>query len=270
LKTQNRIMAIIKKPYTLFIIFLILLAFAGPLISPHDAFKTNIHRRLETPSVEFLFGTDELGRCLFSRIIYGARVSLGLGIMIMIISMSIGGLIGIVSGYFGTWIDELFMRITDIFMSVPSFIVAMVLISALGGGVTNMILVFSITSWTRYARITRSLVVNIRNENYVETARLVGLKNSYILMKHILPSIAHSIIVMATLGMGMTILMTSSMSFLGLGITEPTPDWGAMLNNGTTFIRTAPYLAVFPGLIISLTVLSFNFLGEALRRESNC
>jgi peptide/nickel transport system permease protein len=159
------------------------------------------------------------------------------------------------------------MRATDTIMALPSFIVAMVLIGALGAGIGNMVIVFALTGWTRYARLTRSLVINVRNENHVVTARLTGLGPFYILGRYILPAIVRPLIVLGTLGMGMMILMTSSMSFLGLGITEPTPDWGAMLSNGTTYIRTAAYLAVFPGILICLTVLSFNLLGEALKVE---
>lgn len=255
------------KPYTIFLLALILIGLVGPLIPSVEPYVTNVSRRLESPSFDFFCGTDGLGRCVFSRIIYGIRISLGMGIAILIISLVTGGLMGISAGYFGKIVDEVTMRITDIFMTIPSFVIALVLIRALGSGVGNMILVFSLTMWTRYARMVRSLVMNIRNENYIETARLAGLGSAYILRKHILPGIIQPVIAMATLGMGMNILMTSSMSFLGLGITEPVPDWGAMLNNGTAYIRTAPHLAIFPGLVISFTILSFNLLGEALRNE---
>ena len=261
-------MSLLKKPYVIFILFLIFLAIGGEHLTPNDPFKTNIDKRLTGPSAEYIFGTDELGRCMLSRLIYSVRISLGLAAVILIISLFTGGLFGLISGYFGGLIDEILMRLTDTIMAIPSFIIAMVLIGALGSGIPNMIFVFAITGWTRYARLTRSLVFNIKNENYVLTAKLTGLKNFYILLKYIFPGIIRPLIVLGTLGMGMTILMTSSMSFLGLGITEPIPDWGAMLNNGTIYIRTAPYLAIFPGILICLTVLSFNLLGESLKRDN--
>lgn len=261
-------MNLLKKPYVIFILCLIFLAICGEHLTPNDPFKTNIDKRLTGPSTEYIFGTDELGRCMLSRLIYSVRISLGIAAVILIISLFIGASLGLISGYFGGLIDEILMRLTDTVMAIPSFIIAMVLIGALGSGIPNMIFVFAITGWTRYARLTRSLVFNIKNENYVLTAKLTGLKNSYILLKYIFPGIVRPLIVLGTLGMGMTILMTSSMSFLGLGITEPTPDWGAMLNNGTTYIRTAPYLAIFPGILICLTVLSFNLLGESLKKDN--
>ncbi len=260
-------MTLLKKPYVLFLLLLMVLAVGGDSFAPNDPFQTHIDQRLSPPSVDYLFGTDELGRCMFSRLIYSVRISLGLAASILVICLVTGTCIGMVSGYFGGLIDEILMRATDMIMALPSFIVAMVLIGALGAGLGNMIFVFALTGWTRYARLTRSLVINIRNENYVVTARLTGLQSFYILRKYILPAIVRPLIVLGTLGMGMMILMTSSMSFLGLGITEPTPDWGAMLSNGTTYIRTAAYLAIFPGILICLTVLSFNLLGEELKGE---
>ncbi len=264
--SRGRVRALLLKPYALFLLFLVLLSIIGPTIAPNDPFETHVSRRLSGPSRDFPFGTDDLGRCVLSRMLAGARISLGMGVLILSITLSTGSLLGILAGYTGGFFDEVVMRITDVFMTVPSFVIALVLIRTLGSGVMNIVLVFSLTMWTRYARMTRSLVLNLRHENYIRLARLTGLSRGYILRRHVLPAVVHPLVVMGTLGMGMTILMTSSLSFLGLGITEPVPDWGAMLNKGTTFIRTAPHIAIFAGLAIALTVFSLNLLGEALRR----
>ena len=210
---------LIHKPYVYFLLFIILVGANPSIFSPNSPYTTNVSRRFEPPSTAYFFGTDELGRCVFSRVMYGARISLATGLSILLLSLFCGGLLGTLAGYFGGWLDEVIMRLTDIFMTIPS---------------------------------------------NVETAKIIGLKRSYILIKHILPGVLPPILVMATLGMARNILMTSSLSFLGLGIIEPTPDWGAMLNKGTTYIRTAPHIALFSGLIISLTILSFNLLGDAL------
>ncbi|BBO82444.1 nickel ABC transporter permease subunit NikC [Desulfosarcina ovata subsp. sediminis] len=260
-------MSLLKKPYVLFILLLVVLALGGQHLSPNDPYQPHIDQRLLPPSSTFLFGTDELGRCMFSRLICSVRVSLGLAASILAICLLTGACIGMVAGYFGGLVDEILMRVTDTIMALPSFIVAMVLIGTMGAGIGNMIFVFALTGWTRYARLTRSLVLSVKNANHVVTARLTGLGSVYILRRYILPAIARPLLVLGTLGMGMMILMTSSLSFLGLGITEPTPDWGAMMTNGTTYIRTAAHLAIFPGILICLTVLSFNLLGEALKKD---
>lgn len=258
-------MRFLFKPYVLFILFLTLMGAGAPVFAPNNPFTINVSRRLEAPSFDFWFGTDNLGRCVLSRIIHGIRVSLGLGVTIMIIALVTGIILGTLSGYMGGWVDEVLMRMTDIFMTIPSIIVALVLSRSLGPGVGNLILIFSLTMWTRYTRMVRGLVLEIKNEHYIETAKIAGFKTAYILLYHILPGILPPMLVMATLGVGMNILMVSSLSFLGLGIVEPIPDWGAMLNNGTVFLRTSPHLALFPGLFISLTVLSFNLLGDHLK-----
>jgi len=255
---------LIHKPYVYFLLFIILVGANPSIFSPNSPYTTNVSRRFEPPSTAYFFGTDELGRCVFSRVMYGARISLATGLSILLLSLFCGGLLGTLAGYFGGWLDEVIMRLTDIFMTIPSIVFALVLARALGPGIGNVIVILSVTMWTGYARMIRGLVLDIKNEHYVETAKIIGLKRSYILIKHILPGVLPPILVMATLGMARNILMTSSLSFLGLGIIEPTPDWGAMLNKGTTYIRTAPHIALFSGLIISLTILSFNLLGDAL------
>lgn len=261
--------SLIYKPYFYFLLFLVLTGINPFLISGNNPYTTNLTRRLEPPSAEYLFGTDDLGRCVFSRVMHGARISIGAGLSILLLSLFFGGTLGILSGYFGGWVDEFVMRITDIFMTVPTIVIALVLARSLGPGIKNVIIILSITMWTGYARMIRGLVLDIKDRHYVETAKIIGLKNSYIILRHILPAILPPILVMASLGMGRNIIMTSSLSFLGLGIIEPAPDWGAMLNQGTAYIRTAPHMALFPGFFISLTVLSFNMLGDELGSAGN-
>ena len=244
---------------------ILFIGFAGlfsPLVSPHDPYATDLINRLKPPSAEYLFGTDALGRCMLSRILFGARISLTMGLSIVTLSLLTGGVLGMIAGYFGRWTDEVIMRFTDMFMSVPSLMIALVLSRAVGPGIVNMIWIVSLSMWPGYARMVRNLVMQIKTKHSIEVAVMTGLDSVYILRHHVIPAISAPMLVMATLGMGRTILMTSSLSFLGLGIVEPTPDWGAMLNNGATWIRTAPHLAVFPGLFISITVLAFNLLGE--------
>jgi len=261
--------SLIYKPYFYFLLFLVLTGINPLLISGNNPYITNLSGRLEPPSAEYLFGTDNLGRCVFSRVMHGARISIGAGLSILLLSLLFGGTLGILSGYFGGWVDEFVMRITDIFMTVPTIVIALVLAGSLGPGTKNVIIILSITMWTGYARMIRGLVLDIKNRHYVETAKTIGLKNSYIMLRHIFPAILPPILVMATLGMGRNIIMISSLSFLGLGIIEPAPDWGAMLNQGTAYIRTAPHMALFPGFFISLTVLSFNMLGDELGSSEN-
>ena len=255
---------ITRKPYFYFLLFLILIASAPSVFSLKNPYSIDVYRRLELPSTEYLFGTDDLGRCIFSRIIYGAGISIITALSILLLSLFCGAVFGIIAGYFGGILDEIIMRLTDIFMTIPSFVIALVLAKSFGPGMGNVIIILSITMWTGYARMIRGLVLSIKNEYYIQTAKIIGLRNSYILVKHILPGILPPILVMATLGMGRNILMSSSLSFLGLGFIEPSPDWGAMLNKGMTYISTAPHIAIFPGIFISLTVLSFNMLGDAL------
>ncbi len=246
-----------------------LVAASPSVFSPNDPYAANVFRRLEPPSLEYFFGTDEFGRCVFSRVIFGAGISLATGFSVLLLSLLCGGLLGAIAGYLGGWTDEVIMRVTDIFMAIPSIVVALVLARSFGPGTGKVVIILSITMWPGYARMIRGLILEIKNEHYVKTAMIIGFKNSYILGRHILPGILPPILVMAALGMGRNILMISSLSFLGLGIVEPTPDWGAMLSKGITYIRIAPHLALFPGLFICLTVLVFNLTGDALNSNAH-
>lgn len=236
----------------------------APLLAPHDPLAVDVIHRLQPPSWTYPLGTDALGRCLLSRLLFGARVSLGVVLGILAISFVTGTFIGGVAGYAGGLTDSLLMRLTDLFMAMPSLVVTMVLARSLGPGPVNLIWILSLGMWPGYARMVRGMVMQAKEEHHIEVAVMAGLSRLDILGRHILPSITGPLVVMATLGMGRNLLMTSALGFLGLGIIDPTPEWGAMLNNGATWIRSAPHLALFPGLAISVTVLAFNGLGEKL------
>lgn len=244
------------------LLLIVLCALAGPVIAPHDPYATDVNQRLKPPSIQYPCGTDDLGRCVLSRLIYGGRISLGMGAAIMALSVLTGGLLGFAAGYLGGWPNELIMRATDVVMAVPSLVIALVLVSATGPGVWNMVWIVSLGMWPGICRMVCGLVMQVRNEHYIQTAVMTGLGTGYIFRRHMLPAVLPPMLVMISLGMGRTILMTSALGFLGLGIVAPAPDWGAMLNSGTAYIRTAPHMAVWPGLLISVTVFCFNLLGE--------
>ncbi|RCV65599.1 peptide/nickel transport system permease protein [Methanophagales archaeon] len=247
------------------ILFLALIALFAPYIAPHDPIEINLKERLLAPNMEYPLGTDNLGRCMLSRIIYGARISLQIGIIVVGITSVIGITLGMIAGYYGGVLDELIMRGVDILLVFPGIILALVIAGILGPGIFNVMLALAIVGWTGYARVVRGVVLSVKEKEYVESARALGVGDWYIITRHILPSCVAPIIVIATLGMAYVILAAAALSFLGLGAQPPTPEWGSMLNNGKNFMRTAPHLTIFPGLAIMITILAFNFLGDGLR-----
>ncbi len=247
------------------ILFLALIAVFAPYIAPHDPIEINLKERLLAPNMEYPLGTDNLGRCMLSRIIYGARISLQLGIIVVGITSVIGITLGMIAGYYGGVLDELIMRGVDILLVFPGIILALVIAGILGPGLFNVMLALAIVGWTGYARVVRGVVLSVKEKEYVESARALGVGDWYIITRHILPSCVAPIIVIATLGMAYVILAAAALSFLGLGAQPPTPEWGSMLNNGKNFMRTAPHLTIFPGLAIMITILAFNFIGDGLR-----
>lgn len=249
----------------LIILCLVIIAFAAPLIAPHDPAAVDLANKLKAPSLNYPFGTDHLGRCIFSRVIYGARTSLTVALIVVGISASTGTLLGLVSGYFGGFIDELIMRTVDIMLAFPSIILALAIIAALGPGLNNVMLALTLVHWTSYARLTRGEVLAVKEKEFVESARAMGNSQQRILFRYILPNVMTPVVVMSTLDIAHVILSASGLSFLGLGAQPPTPEWGAMVNDGREFIRTAPHLTIFPGLAIMLTALAFNSLGDRLR-----
>ncbi|CAH8707597.1 ABC transporter permease [Paenibacillus thiaminolyticus] len=232
---------------------------------PYDPNKIVVTERLLPPSAAHWFGTDDYGRDYLARALYGGRVSLSVGFLAMAIAVIVGTAVGTVSGYFGGWIDNVLMRMVDILMSIPSFFLMLILNAYLKPGITTIILIIGMLSWMNIARIVRAETLSVKEREYVLYARVSGQNTLAIILKHIVPNIMSTIIVAATINIASAILMESSLSFLGLGIQQPNSSWGSMLNNAQGFIGEAPYLALFPGLFILLTVLSFNVLGDVFR-----
>ncbi len=230
-----------------------------------DIVGLNIAEKLIPPCREHWFGTDDLGRDLFSRVLYGTRYSLSIGFAATVFSLIVGGLFGAVSGYVGGLIDEIIMRLNDILSAVPAILLGVVIAAALGGSAGNLILAIGLSGTPQFVRITRAAVLSARSQDYVEALRCSGLSEGRILLLHILPNCLSPVIVQVSLRIAASIIAVSSLSFLGLGVPVPAPEWGNMLNQGRQFIRTAPYLTVFPGLAILITVLAFNLFGDGLR-----
>jgi len=246
---------------------LVIIVVAGPFLAPNNPLTAHPEMRLSPPSIQFPMGCDILGRCLFSRILYGARASIGIGFAAVAISASLGTAIGLAAGYFKGIADELFMRITDMFLAFPEMVAAIALAGIMGPGYLNLIFAVSCISWTKYARLSRNIALGTSQALYVESARLSGVPSVTIILRHILPTVAPSMKILATVGMAKGILSVSSLGFLGFGVQPPDPEWGALLLEGKDYLFTAPHLCLFPGLCIMAAVLSFNLLGN--RFENN-
>lgn len=249
------------------VIVLLLLAvaiFAPQLVEIPPA-EQNLRERLQPPSLEHPFGTDEFGRSILSRVIYGTRISLLTGLAPVALSLLLGTFIGLVAGFFGGSLDGVLMRLMDVLLAFPSLLLALAVVGALGPGLTNAILAIAIVNIPQYARIVRSVVLGTREEDFVQAARSLGASSPRIILRHVFPSTIGPLTVQATLGIGFAILAMSGLSFLGLGVQPPTADWGEMLARGRRFLPDATWLLVFPGAAISLTVLGFNLLGDGLR-----
>ncbi|MCG8516087.1 MAG: ABC transporter permease [Halanaerobiales bacterium] len=250
----------------LYIIILILIvAIGAPLLSPAHPENINLGASLQAPSFQHWLGTDKLGRDILSRIIYGSRVSLIVGVVAVGISGIIGIILGAIAGYFGKWADHFIMRLVDILLAFPSILLAITLVAVLGASLWNVMLAIGLVSWVGYARVVRGEFLSKRNQEFVLAAKTSGASYFRIIFRHMLPNSMAPIIVMATLGMAGAIITESSLSFLGLGVQPPTPSWGQMLSDGRTIMRQAWWVSTFPGLAIMITVLAFNLLGDGLR-----
>ena len=225
----------------------------------------NVADLLQWPNTNQWFGTDELGRGIFCRILYGTRFSCSVGLVAVTIGLVIGVTLGAVAGYFGGAIEEIIMRSTDILSAVPNMLMAIVIVSVLGQSIWNLMFAVGITSVPQFVRITRAAVLTVRNQEYVEASKAIGLNNRKIIFRHILPNCLSPIIVQATLRVASAIISASSLSFLGLGVPAPDPEWGALLSGGRKYIRDYAYMTFFPGLAIMITVLALNLMGDGLR-----
>lgn len=240
-------------------------ALLAGVIAPQDPTALDMEALLVGPEPRHPFGTDELGRDIFSRVIFGTRYALLIGVAVVLIEAVIGVVLGAAAAYFGGWPDAVLMRIVDVMLAVPTLVLALAIAGVLGGGLGNMILAIGVTGWREFARLIRGQVLIIRTSPYVEAARALGAGDLRVLARHVLPNALGTVIVFATLEMPSALLWAASLSFLGLGAQPPTPEWGAMVAEGRGFIGQAWWVSTFPGLAIMLTVLGFNFLGDGLR-----
>ena len=251
------------------LILIIVLVFAGPALSPNDPIAPHPDMRLHPPCMEFPMGCDALGRCLFSRILCGTRASIGIGFAAVALSACLGTAIGLMAGYFKGWADEVFMRVTDMFLAFPEMVAAIALAGVMGPGNLNLVFAISCISWTKYARLSRGIALSTREALYVKSARLSGVSPTMIIIRHVLPTVKPAMTVLATVGIAKGILSVSSLGFLGFGVQPPDPEWGALLMEGKDYLFTAPHLSIFPGLCIMTAVLSFNLLGNQLEQLNN-
>lgn len=258
-----------KSPLAMFglgvITLIIFFAIFADVVAPHKFYAQNLDRMFESPSRDYLLGTDEFGRDILSRLIYGARVSLQVGFIAVSIALIAGGTLGAMAGYYGGKADNLIMRVMDVMLSIPQTLLAIAIAASLGPGLLNLMIAVGISATPRYARIVRSSVLSIRDMEFVEAAHAVGSSDFRIIMKHIIPNSMAPIIVQSTLGVASAILNAAGLSFIGLGIQPPNPEWGAMLSGGRQYIRDYPHLTLYPGLTIMITILALNFLGDGLR-----
>ena len=244
---------------------LVLLAIFADVITPYDAEKSDAANRLQLPSWEHLFGTDELGRDIFTRIAMGTRISLLVGIVSVTVSAVGGIILGSLAGYYGGKVDTLIMRFVDIWMAIPSLLLNITIVAVLGVGLQNVMIAIGISSIPGYCRMIRASILSIKSSDFIEASKACGASDLYLIATHIIPNSLAPLIVQATLRMGASILVCASMSFMGLGVVPPTPEWGAMLSTGRSFLRDYPHLCTFPGAAIMYTVLAMNLLGDGVR-----
>jgi peptide/nickel transport system permease protein len=246
-------------------LLLIVIALGADHIAPYDPLALNARHRLEAPSADFRFGTDRLGRDELSRVVYGARSSLGVAAASVSVALLVGTVLGLVAGYFGGGADLVIGRVMDVFFSFPVLLLAIAIAAMLGPGVRNAALAIAVVYTPLFARVVRAPVISERHRDYVDAARVIGASHPAIITRHILPNVVSPIIVQASSALSAAILIEAALSYIGLGTQPPAPSWGTMLSEGRTFLETAPWMSIFPGLAIALAVLAFNLLGDGLR-----
>lgn len=247
------------------VVLLVVVAILAPVLAPYDPNQTNMTQRLKGPSSAHPLGTDNFGRDMLSRIIYGSRISLYVGFVAVGIGAVFGGILGAIGGYYGGRLDNFIMRCMDVLLAIPQIILAIAIVGALGTSLLNLMIAVGISQLPRYARVVRASALTVRGQEFVEAAKAVGASDARIIIENILPNCMAPIIVQSTLGVAQAILSAAALSFLGLGIQPPTAEWGSMLSSGRQFLRQAPYLTFFPGLAISIVVLALNIFGDGLR-----
>lgn len=247
------------------ILLLLLSAIFAPLLATHDPYLPELAKRLSPPGGEYWLGADELGRDIYTRILYGSRLTLLIVLQVVVTAAPLGLIVGAVAGTFGGIIDKIFMRITDVFLAVPKLLLALAFVAALGPGIVNAVLAISLCAWPPYARMARAEAMAVRDADYVNAARLAGASQFYIITRHIMPMCVSSVIVRMTLDMAGVILIAAGLGFIGLGAQPPLPEWGAMISTGRKFIFDQWWVATMPGIAIFLVCLGFNLLGDAMR-----
>ena len=246
-------------------IAIILVGVFAPVIATHSPYESNLHDAFIAPNSEHIFGTDKLGRDIFSRVIYGTRISLSAALILVISIFTIGTTLGVIAGYFGGIIDTIIMRISDMMISFPGMVLAIAMAGIMGASVKNAIIAITVVSWTKYARLSRSLVLKIKETDYIRAAKVTGCKTVHIITRHIIPNIISTLIITATTDIGTMILELSALSFLGFGAQSPQAEWGLMLNEGRAYMVDCPWLMIYPGLAICIVVIVYNLLGDNLR-----
>ena len=246
-------------------IAIILVGILAPVIATHSPYESNLHDAFIAPNSEHIFGTDKLGRDIFSRVIYGTRISLSAALILVILIFTIGTTLGVIAGYFGGIIDTIIMRISDMMISFPGMVLAIAMAGIMGASVKNAVIAITVVSWTKYARLSRSLVLKIKETDYIRAAKVTGCKTIHIITRHIIPNIISTLIITATTDIGTMILELSALSFLGFGAQSPQAEWGLMLNEGRAYMVDCPWLMIYPGLAICIVVVVYNLLGDNLR-----
>ena len=244
---------------------LLTLAIFGPMVSPYDPVTQDLSNRLESPSLSHPLGTDQLGRDVLTRLLHGARLSLGIAVAVTSVRLVVGTAVGLVAGYAGGWVDEALMRLVDTLLAFPGIVLALVIAGILGPSLVNVMLALAVVGWASYARLVRSKVLSLREREFVTAARLLGRSRTHVVTRHLIPNVIAPVVVLATLDIGGVILGTAGLSFLGLGAQPPTPEWGTMLASGRNYLQQAWWLVNAPGICIMLSVLGFNLLGDSLR-----
>lgn len=250
----------------LIVMFIFLAIFADVIVNYNeDALRVKVTERLQYPSAAHWFGTDEYGRDIFARIVFGTRISLFVGVISVGIALTFGGTLGALAGYYGGRLDNMIMRLLDVLLAIPTILLAITIVASLGASIINLMIAVGISNIPGFARVVRAAVLSVKDQEYIEAAKAIGARDHIIIIKHVLPNSMASVMVYATLKIATAIMATASLSFIGLGVQPPTPEWGAMLSGGRAYIRDQMFLVLFPGLAIALTVLSLNLIGDGLR-----